>query len=119
MKSTSDKGSRGEDVAVAFLESRGYNVLRTNFRLGRIGEIDIVCTDGRTLVFVEVKMRLTDRYGRPEDAVGMRKRQQLRRVAHAYLHINRVHDMECRFDVIAIEFRDGQRYVRHWKNAFV
>ncbi|MFM8178655.1 MAG: YraN family protein [Candidatus Kapaibacterium sp.] len=118
MSNTREKGARGEDVAVAFLESRGYRVLRTNFRLGRIGEIDVVCTDGRMLVFVEVKMRLTAEYGRPEDAVGPRKQRQLRRIAHAYLHINRVTDTECRFDVVAIEFRDGQRYVRHWKNAF-
>lgn len=118
MATTSTKGSQGEDVAVAFLESRGFQVLRTNFRLGRVGEIDVVAVDGEILVFVEVKMRYSSAFGRPEDAVGPRKQQQLKRVAHAFLHINNIVNSPCRFDVIAIEVRDGQRYVRHWKNAF-
>ncbi|MFN4768807.1 MAG: YraN family protein [Candidatus Kapaibacterium sp.] len=112
------KGANGEEVASAFLQSRGYAILATNFRLGKVGELDLVCRDGATLVFVEVKMRMSAEFGRPEDSVSERKRKQLRRVAKAYLHIHKIYNSECRFDVIAIEYREGQRFVRHWRNAF-
>ena len=51
-------GKLGEDLACAELERRGYAILARRYRT-RFGEIDIVARDGETIVFVEVKARLT------------------------------------------------------------
>ncbi|CAG0930904.1 partial hypothetical protein, partial [Planctomycetaceae bacterium] len=61
-------GKQGEDEAAAFLEGKGYAVLERNYRC-RYGEIDIVARDGRTVVFVEVKTRGSDRFGTPTASV--------------------------------------------------
>ncbi|MBX7156706.1 MAG: YraN family protein [Candidatus Kapaibacterium sp.] len=112
------KGSRAEQEAVAFLISKGYSIVKKNFTFGKNGEIDIIAKDSDTLVFVEVKARTSDEYGTPEDAITPRKRQQIRKVAQGYLYVNNIEDVQCRFDVIAIQYENGQSIIRHWENAF-
>lgn len=67
-------GAFYEDRAARLLEERGYWILEKNYRC-RIGEIDLIARDGRTLVFIEVKYRRTDSFGRPEEAVDARKQK--------------------------------------------
>jgi|SRR3954447_17758923 len=70
------RGRRGEDAACRFLRKHGYKVLYRNFRHRGGGEIDVVCRDGETLVFVEVKTRANEELRRPfEDIKGFQKRQ--------------------------------------------
>lgn len=116
--STRGKGSRAEQLAAAFLQDAGFQILKKNFHFGKVGEIDIIARDGNTLVFIEVKARSSDEFGTPEDAITPRKRQQMRKVAQGYLYVNDISDTECRFDVIAIEFGEGAPQIRHWINAF-
>jgi len=107
----------GEALAAWFLLFKGYRVEARNWRCP-LGEIDIVCWDGETLVFVEVKTRASAAAGDPEDAVDRRKRQRLVRLGHAFLARLGCETPPCRFDVIAIESsRLGPR-VRHLKAAF-
>src|SRR2546428_12590063 len=68
-------GEEGERAAARFLEARGYRILERNYRTRR-GEIDLIAEDGRMLVFVEVKVRLDDRFGGP--AAGITRAQQAR-----------------------------------------
>ena len=123
MASTAEIGRRGEDVAVAHLEAKGYRVLDRNYRFGR-EEIDVVAfeptpnDDGGMIVFVEVKARSGDGYGAPEAAVDQAKQKAIRRVAEAYLHERRLIPSPTRFDVVAVRFGRGEAEVTHFENAF-
>lgn len=110
--SNGDRGRAGEERAAAFLQRSGYEVVRRNLRLPG-GEIDIVCRDGRTLVFVEVKLRTGTGFGSALGAVDARKRATLRRLAADYVQIV-APNAHVRFDVVAV---DGERMTLH-KNAF-
>ncbi|MBI1803538.1 MAG: YraN family protein [Ignavibacteriae bacterium] len=112
-----ESGRSGEDLAVDFVIKKGYRILERNFRFDR-GEIDIVADDHGMLVFIEVKARHTKRFGEPEEAVSVRKRAQLRKVAEGYLFLHRIDDVDCRFDVIAIEYERNIPVIRHIDNAF-
>ncbi len=113
-----EKGKAAEDMARAYLIEQGFQIVRSNFQFGKVGEIDLVCTEHQTLVFVEVKARRSLEFGRPEDAIHKRKQQQIRRVAQAYLYINGLLDVECRFDVVAIDESVVPPEIRHYRNAF-
>src|SRR2546430_7009597 len=76
----------GEEHACKHIASLGYRIVKRNFRLGRVGEIDIVAYDEDTLVFVEVKTRVDYSHGAPEASVDPRKQAQLKRVARGYYY---------------------------------
>ena len=120
---TAEIGRRGEDVAVAHLEAKGYRVLDRNYRFGR-EEVDVVAfeptpaNDGGMIVFVEVKARSGDGFGAPEAAVDRAKQQAVMRVAEAYLHERRLIPSPTRFDVVAVRFGAGEPAVEHFENAF-
>ena len=95
-------GKLGEDLARRALEARGYAVLATRYRT-RFGEIDIICDDGGTIVFVEVKARRTRKYGSAAEAVSPRKRRRIAAMALDYLAWTGRIDTRCRFDVVAID----------------
>jgi len=77
-------GIRGESLAAAWYEARGYRVVVRNWRAGR-GELDLVARRGATLVFCEVKTRSTAAFGSPALAVGREKQAQLRGLAVRFL----------------------------------
>lgn len=107
----------GEALAALCLRLKGYRIEARNWRCG-LGELDLVCSDGETLVFVEVKTRASRKAGRPEDAVGRRKQAQLVRLAEAYLSKQGLEARPCRFDVVAVEQGGLVPAVRHLKGAF-
>lgn len=106
------KGREGERRAEAYLRARGYRVVDRNVRLPG-GELDLVCVDGTTLVFVEVKARSGADFGRALGAVDARKRTTLRRLAADYAQIV-APGARFRFDIVAL---DGETIVLH-RNAF-
>ena len=108
----SAKGREGENRAAVFLESRGYRIVRRNVRVPG-GEIDLVCEDGGTIVFVEVKRRDSRRFGSALSAVHARKRATLRRIAADYMQIV-APGKDFRFDVVAL---DGETMKLH-RNVF-
>lgn len=111
-------GRSGEDVACRYLERKGFEILERGFRLGR-GEIDIVALDRGALVFIEVKARADESHGRPEEAVTPAKQRQVRHVALGYLMLHPAPGVDCRFDVIAVLFRDsGPPRLEHFVDAF-
>jgi putative endonuclease len=117
MISKTKKGTIGENLAVDYLEKKGYRILQRNYRYEH-GEIDIVAEDGNALVFVEVKARRSKKFGEPEDAVTPRKREKIRATADGYLFENNIDDKECRFDVIAIDYQGDKTEIRHLIDAF-
>jgi putative endonuclease len=112
-----DKGKIGEDMAVKFLSRKGYKILKRNYRYGH-GEIDIIAMDKDVLIFVEVRVKFSDKFGSPEDSVTIKKREQLKKIASAFIQMNEVNFSECRFDVIGITFKDGKFNINHIENAF-
>jgi putative endonuclease len=115
-------GRIGEDLALAHLERLGYALVARNHRT-RYGELDLVVFDGTTLVFVEVKTRRTNGAGRgPWEALHERKRQQVRRMAAAFLLevTERPHSPDLRFDAIGVVIDAGGKLVRldHLEAAF-
>lgn len=119
MEQTSNRlGNWGEQRAAEYLEAHGFKILKKNFRLGQVGEIDLVADDHGTLVFVEVKTQSTDAMGEAMSWVTPKKQRQIGRVAQAYLTFNKIENRECRFDVLAVARRGNEVEIKHIPNAF-
>lgn len=117
-KGTKASGDYGEDLAAAFLQDSGYQILERNFRYGH-GEIDIVASKDGWLVFVEVKLRRNLEYGRPEESVSQSKRKQIRKVASAYMFEKNIEEVDTRFDFVGIVKEGGKPpEIIHLENAF-
>jgi putative endonuclease len=111
-------GSEGEQIAVKFLKRNGYKILQRNYRC-RIGEIDIICFDHGTVVFVEVKTRHGDLYGPPELSVTKAKKRRILRIASQYISKNKIEDIDLRFDVVSIFLSSAEKHpeITHFKYA--
>ncbi len=109
-------GSKGEDLAVKFLEGKGYRIISRNYKTP-IGEIDIIAEDKGTLVFVEVKTRSGNSFGYPFEAVNTKKQHKLKNLALLYLKKKKI-DCAVRFDVLSISIVKGKNEIEHIKDAF-
>jgi putative endonuclease len=109
-------GKEGEDQAAKFLVKKGYRILERNYRT-RNGEIDLITLHEGAVVFVEVKTRTSDAYGAPELAVNARKQGRMIKAALGYIKYKKLHQVPCRFDVVAISSSAGQP-VELIRNAF-
>lgn len=110
-------GKQGEDIAAEYLRSKGFQIEARNYRQ-KSGEIDIICRDGDTLVFVEVKTRKDSEFGHPTESVTSRKQQQISRTALLYLSTNNLHDEAVRFDVIGVICSQASPDITHIVGAF-
>jgi putative endonuclease len=110
-------GREAEDLAAAFLEARGFEVLARNHRTRR-GEVDLVCRDGEVLCFVEVRSRTSEAQGGPEETVGPAKARRVVAAATDWAVRNDALDRDLRFDVVAVTFGDGEPVVAHFPAAF-
>lgn len=111
-------GEQGEAAAAGYLRGLGYRIVGRGVRT-KLGEIDLVAVDGRTVVFVEVKTRRSDQQGRPSEAVDTGKQRRLTRLATAYLKRRRLLHCAARFDIVAVTWPDrGRPRIEHFRNAF-
>lgn len=97
---TKARGDWGEAQVAAYLRARGCRIVASKYRC-RFGEIDLVARDGKTLCFVEVKLRSNLSFGLPREYVTASKRSKLRATAEYYLATHRT-DAPCRFDVAEV-----------------
>jgi putative endonuclease len=95
-------GARGEKLAAKFLRRNGYKVLYRDFKPRRGGQIDIVCRDDDTLVFVEVKSRRDEVYQRPVDGIHADQKRSISRGALTWLRMLDNPDIPFRFDVVEV-----------------
>jgi putative endonuclease len=109
-------GTAGEDQAADYLIRRGYRILDRNYRTPQ-GEIDLIALDRDQVVFVEVKTRTNNLYGAPELAVNPQKQRRMIKAALSYIKYKKLHQVSCRFDVVAINAGAGQE-VELIRNAF-
>ncbi|OCB77267.1 YraN family protein [Flavobacterium crassostreae] len=100
MAAHNDLGKLGEEMAVAYLEKQGYEILDTNWTFQK-AEIDIIARKEAVLAIVEVKTRSSVAFGLPQDFVNPKKIQLLVKAVNAYVAIKNL-DTEVRFDIIAI-----------------
>lgn len=113
MLSRKNKGSRGEDFARRYLESKGYVTLRRNYYF-RGGEIDLIMQHGHTLVLVEVKWRSSLKVGYPEEAISSQKLRKLWRVGE-YLLASAPGCSSVRIEVVSLLYKTDEKClnVRH------
>lgn len=110
-------GARGEAIAVRYLQQIGYRILARNFRYQK-GEIDIIATDDKFLIIVEVKSRSFPSYGSPEASINQTKTDLMALAAGFYQELYDIR-LEIRFDVISIIFRkDKKAQLTHLQEAF-
>lgn len=111
-------GLEGEELAIRYLERRGWDILDHRYRMGRL-EIDIVARQGCTVAFVEVKTRWSRAFGDPLEAVTWTKKREIERVAKAWVDRCGTAADRYRFDVIGVSFRRGRRpRIEHVQDAF-
>jgi putative endonuclease len=96
-------GKKAEEIAEAFFREKGYHIVERNYQVP-CGEIDLILEDRSRVIFVEVKSRVSAKYGLPQEAITYHKRRQIIRVAKWYLQKKGCLDREIRFDVLAIRF---------------
>ncbi len=92
----------GEAIAAVFLKRKGFVILERNFRR-KYGEIDIICSDGGTFCFVEVKSRSNFSHGFPQEFIDRHKRRKLTLAALQYIREKRIESEQMRFDVVAVD----------------
>lgn len=109
-------GAAGEKIAAQHLQRIGCRIVARNWR-SRLGEVDIICEDKDTLVFVEVKAAKHLSALPPELRVNRRKRRKLLTLAQHYLKVNHT-DRPVRFDVVSVWSENGTPQIRHVKDAF-
>lgn len=82
------KGRSGEEIAASYLIKNGFEIVEKNYHT-RFGEIDIIATKNRTIHFVEVKLKVGDRFGSPEEMINKRKIWQVMQTSESYLLTNK------------------------------
>ncbi len=110
-------GRLGEGLARKKIKSFGYHFMASNYRCP-LGEVDLIAKDGDTIVFIEIKTRKGRSLGYAKEAVHEKKKRQLSKVALAYLKSTGLWGSKARFDVVAIQLREGRPEIEWVKNAF-
>ena len=111
---TTKRGREAEALAARYLNRYGQQVLERNF-LVRGGEIDLICRDGKTLVFVEVRLRSRNDFGGAGASITPTKRRRIILAARHYLAGKP--ECDCRFDCVLLDALDENR-IEWIKNAF-
>ncbi len=119
-KSRGDTGKWGERQAELLLSAKGYRIIGRRVRVGARDELDLVARDGESLVFIEVKTRKNENFGRPMSAVNRKKRHTSSRAAVRYLKALKNPAVPFRFDVVEVIGAEGggNPKLRHIENAF-
>lgn len=112
-------GQIGENLAAEYLAERGYRVLDRNWST-KWGELDIVAQKEGVMVYVEVKTKVGEGFGTPEDMVNSYKIRQVRQTAEVYRITHNLPEGQARIDVIAIVLDKDHQVVRleQYENVF-
>ena len=111
-------GKLGEDIACLYLEKNNYKIIKRNFRCKQC-ELDIIAFNlKKELIFIEVKTRNNINYGFACEAVNKYKKRHIYNCAKYYLFLNNFNNINIRFDIIEIYFKNNKTYLNHIKQAF-
>ena len=119
MISNIDIGSYGESLALKHFLSKGYLLLRKNFRT-RVGEIDIILKKQEVLYFVEVKTRYNKNFGTPAECINFKKKSSIIKASLFYIHSERLYNFNVSYDVIEIvlNYNSDSYIINHIEGAF-
>ena len=109
-------GKEGEDIAVKYLESKGYKIVERNFE-AKQGEIDIIAMEKNELVVIQVKTRTNIKYGLAVEAVTENKQKHLIKAIKYYIYKRNIEDAFIRIDVIEVYLKKNKYYINHIKQA--
>ena len=109
-------GKFGENEAVEYLKQKGYKILERNFSCKR-GEIDIIALDKKEIVFIEIKARMSLKYGLPSEAVTKRKLEHIYKTAEYFLYVRNLESENTRIDVIEIYIKNNKVIINHLKQV--
>lgn len=117
MKISNPVGKKGEDIATNFLKKKGYKILERNYRKS-YGEIDIIAIHKKILVFVEVKTRTTDLFGKPEEQISTSKLRSLIKTAEFYKSSHSSLPDSMRIDLISVilDNNENESNIKHIEN---
>jgi len=99
-----EKRSRGdyaEDLALSFFVTKGFQLEQRNFSC-KLGEIDLIMRDQDFTVFIEVRYRVSQRFGGALESITPTKQGKLRRTAEYYRIRTKSNDSPCRFDILCV-----------------
>lgn len=117
MAKHNDLGKTGEQLAVNYLQEKGYKIIRRNFRYLK-AEVDIIVKKDNEIIGVEVKTRTSDYFGNPQDFINQKKIKLMVLALDYYVTENDL-DVEVRFDIIAILKQKNAFQIEHLKDAFL
>jgi putative endonuclease len=117
VKSMKISGKEGEEIATKYLESKGYQILARNYRMGH-QEIDIIAQVQGIYVFVEVKSRSSSDFGFPEDFLSPQQEGRVRDASIHYLSEQNINAKDLRFDIISILISGQNIDIEHFEDAF-
>jgi len=116
-QSARERGRAAEALAAAWLEGQGFAVLARNHAT-RHGEVDLVCREGATVCFVEVRSRSRLDYGTPAASVDRAKARRVVAAARDWALRNGGLDQAMRFDVLAVDLSGGAARFELIRHAF-
>ncbi|WP_046757758.1 YraN family protein [Kordia jejudonensis] len=116
MATHNDLGTKGEELAVNYLATKGYEILERNYRFQK-AEVDIITRKENVLAVIEVKTRTSADFGNPEDFVKPKQIKLLVKAVDEYVTSNDL-DVEVRFDIIAILHDKDEMTIKHLEDAF-
>jgi putative endonuclease len=111
-------GAAFEQRACAELQRAGLKLLARNYTT-RYGELDLVMLDRDTVVFVEVRHRVSSTRGSAAASVNTSKQTKLIQTAELWLAQHRQHaSRACRFDVVSYDGPADRAEMKWWRSAF-
>ena len=118
MLSNSEIGALGESYATAYLESKNYQIIARNWRFNR-AEIDIIAKRKEDFIFIEVKTRSYDFFGKPEEFISNEQENRIIDASQRFLdRCDRY--SEIRYDIISVLLskENSLQKISHFKDAF-
>ena len=116
------KGKNGEFIAKDYLLDDGYDLVEMNYK-NKIGEIDLIMKNGDILVFIEVKLKVGDRFGFPEEMITKKKIHQIKKVAESFLilkpQVSQIFD-KYRIDAVCVvlNYDNKVERIKHYENLY-
>ncbi len=117
-----NKGKEGEQIARELLVKKGFNLIESNYS-NNLGEIDLIMTDKDWLVFVEVKLKIGDKFGTPEEMISKKKLSQVKRTAESFLILESPTVQQYkkyRIDAVCIVLNQDNsiQRIQHYENLY-